>query len=112
MKRPILGCNAQLGADGPLHGIRLRRSKAGLSRIADVEAGTDRGRSTRREGSILSAHALYEQKMQTSEGRAMIVKVKGLIVRSEYKRRQAVPIIRVRGRAFESGRQMPIAAIH
>lgn len=43
-------------------------------------------------------------------GRALIDRVRKMIVRNEYKRRQAPPILRVRGRAFGSGRQMPIAA--
>lgn len=46
----------------------------------------------------------------TSDGRALIARVKKMIARSEYKRRQAPPILRVRARAFGSGRQMPIAA--
>jgi hypothetical protein len=33
-----------------------------------------------------------------------------MIARNEYKRRQSPPILRVRARAFGSGRQMPIAA--
>lgn len=44
------------------------------------------------------------------EGQAMIARIKGMIARNEYKRRQAPPIIRLRARAFGSGRQMPIAA--
>jgi NAD+ synthetase len=44
------------------------------------------------------------------EGRATIERVRKMIVRSEYKRRQSPPILRLRGRAFGSGRQMPIAA--
>jgi NAD+ synthase (glutamine-hydrolysing) len=44
------------------------------------------------------------------EGEALVARVRGLIARNEYKRRQAPPIIRVRSRAFGSGRQMPIAA--
>ncbi|HEX5161984.1 MAG TPA: NAD+ synthase [Steroidobacteraceae bacterium] len=44
------------------------------------------------------------------EGRALIMRVKKMIARNEYKRRQAPPILRVRARAFGSGRQMPIAA--
>ena len=43
-------------------------------------------------------------------GDALVARVRGLIARNEYKRRQAPPIIRVRSRAFGSGRQMPIAA--
>lgn len=44
------------------------------------------------------------------DGRALIERVKTMIARNEYKRRQAPPIIRLRARAFGSGRQMPIAA--
>lgn len=44
------------------------------------------------------------------EGRALVQRIRGMIARNEYKRRQAPPIIRVRPRAFGSGRQMPIAA--
>jgi NAD+ synthetase len=44
------------------------------------------------------------------EGEALVTRVRGMIARNEYKRRQAPPIIRVRSRAFGSGRQMPIAA--
>jgi len=43
-------------------------------------------------------------------GRAMIARIKKMIARNEYKRRQAPPILRLRGRAFGSGRRMPIAA--
>jgi len=46
----------------------------------------------------------------SAEGRALISRVKKMIARNEYKRRQAPPILRVRARAFGSGRQMPIAA--
>ncbi|HEY0685358.1 MAG TPA: NAD+ synthase [Steroidobacter sp.] len=46
----------------------------------------------------------------TSEGKATIERVKRMIARNEYKRRQSPPILRVRSRAFGSGRQMPIAA--
>jgi len=45
-----------------------------------------------------------------SEGKALIDRVKRMIARNEYKRRQSPPILRVRARAFGSGRQMPIAA--
>ena len=40
----------------------------------------------------------------------LIARVKRLVFRSEYKRRQAPPMLRVRPRAFGTGRQMPIAA--
>lgn len=43
-------------------------------------------------------------------GSETIEKIKTLIARSEYKRRQAPPVIRVRARAFGNGRQLPIAA--
>ena len=41
---------------------------------------------------------------------ALIDRVRRMVARNEYKRRQAPPIIRVRARAFGTGRQMPIAA--
>jgi NAD+ synthase (glutamine-hydrolysing) len=44
------------------------------------------------------------------EGRATLQRIRRMISRNEYKRRQAPPIIRVRARAFGAGRQMPIAA--
>ncbi|WP_263773062.1 NAD+ synthase [Propionivibrio soli] len=46
------------------------------------------------------------------DGRALIARIKRMIARNEYKRRQAPPILRLRGRAFGSGRQMPIAATY
>jgi NAD+ synthase (glutamine-hydrolysing) len=46
------------------------------------------------------------------EGLALFERVRRMIARNEYKRRQSPPIIRVRGRAFGVGRQMPIAALH
>ncbi|MGC4062768.1 MAG: NAD+ synthase [Aquabacterium sp.] len=70
------------------------------------------------EGERLSKHE-YEQakafveslKLQP-EGPALIERIRQMVARNEYKRRQAPPIIRVRSRAFGSGRQMPIAAKH
>lgn len=51
--------------------------------------------------------------LQTDEqGRALVERIRKMIARNEYKRRQAPPIIRVRARAFGTGRQMPIAAKH
>jgi len=47
---------------------------------------------------------------RTPAGEALVQRVRGMIARNEYKRRQAPPIIRVRARAFGTGRQMPIAA--
>jgi NAD+ synthase (glutamine-hydrolysing) len=46
------------------------------------------------------------------EGPALIDRIRHMVARNEYKRRQSPPIIRVRARAFGSGRQMPIAARH
>ena len=68
------------------------------------------------EGSRLGAEerneveAAYSTLMGASEGRNLVAKIRRMIARNEYKRRQAPPILRVRGRAFGSGRQMPIAA--
>jgi NAD+ synthase (glutamine-hydrolysing) len=56
------------------------------------------------------ANAFVDQLRQKPEGVAMVDRIKAMISRNEYKRRQAPPIIRVRARAFGSGRQMPIAA--
>lgn len=70
------------------------------------------------EGDVLTPHE-HEQARRsvealerTAEGRALITRVRRLVARNEYKRRQAPPIIRVRSRAFGAGRQMPIAAQH
>jgi NAD+ synthase (glutamine-hydrolysing) len=49
---------------------------------------------------------------RTEDGRALVERVRRMIARNEYKRRQAPPILRVRSRAFGTGRQMPIAAHH
>ena len=43
------------------------------------------------------------------EGARTVARIKKLVFRSEYKRRQAPPVIRIRPRAFGNGRQMPIA---
>ena len=48
----------------------------------------------------------------SAEGQAVVRRIQGMIARNEYKRRQAPPILRMRGRTFGSGRQMPIAAKH
>ncbi len=47
---------------------------------------------------------------RTPQGQALVDKVKRMLARNEYKRRQAPMSIRVRARAFGSGRRMPIAA--
>ena len=56
------------------------------------------------------ASAFVEQLRQTDDGRALVRRILSLVARNEYKRRQAPPIIRLRARAFGSGRQVPIAA--
>ena len=56
--------------------------------------------------------ARVAQLQATPDGAALVQRVRQLIARSEYKRRQAAPVIRVRGLAFGSGRQMPVAAKH
>jgi NAD+ synthetase len=56
--------------------------------------------------------AYVAQLMQQPDGAALVDRIRRLVSRSEYKRRQAPPVIRVRARAFGSGRQMPIAAQH
>lgn len=59
---------------------------------------------------LTEATALVERLRSDPAGEALIQRVRGMIARNEYKRRQAPPIIRVRARAFGTGRQMPIAA--
>lgn len=68
------------------------------------------------EGERLAAeeHARASRTMRElesgDEGRRLVARVRRMIARNEYKRRQAPPILRVRARAFGSGRQVPIAA--
>ena len=57
-----------------------------------------------------AALAFVEPLRATLQGEALVQRIRGMIARNEYKRRQAPPIIRVRSRAFGVGRQMPIAA--
>ena len=56
------------------------------------------------------AAAFVEQLRTQAGGPETIARVQKLVFRSEYKRRQAPPMLRVRPRAFGTGRQMPIAA--
>lgn len=58
---------------------------------------------------LSEATAFVERLRADPAGEALIQRVRGMIARNEYKRRQAPPIIRVRARAFGTGRQMPIA---
>ncbi|HEY4069073.1 MAG TPA: NAD+ synthase [Burkholderiaceae bacterium] len=57
-----------------------------------------------------AATQIVDQLRATPEGEALVQRVRGMIARNEYKRRQAPPIIRVRSRAFGIGRQIPITA--
>lgn len=57
-----------------------------------------------------AAQAFVSQLQADEAGRALVQRVRMMVARNEYKRRQAPPIVRVRARAFGSGRQMPIAA--
>lgn len=57
-----------------------------------------------------AAQAFVSQLQADDAGRALVQRVRMMVARNEYKRRQAPPIVRVRARAFGSGRQMPIAA--
>lgn len=57
-----------------------------------------------------AAAAFVEQLMQEAGGPETVARVQQLVARSEFKRRQAPPIIKLRGRAFGAGWQMPIAA--
>ncbi|MCE1191496.1 MAG: NAD+ synthase [Acidovorax sp.] len=56
------------------------------------------------------AQALVAQLQETEAGAALVQRIHAMVARNEYKRRQAPPILRLRARAFGSGRQMPIAA--
>jgi NAD+ synthase (glutamine-hydrolysing) len=56
------------------------------------------------------ARAFVDKLADDANGAALLRRIHGMVSRNEYKRRQAPPIIRVRSRAFGSGRQMPIAA--
>jgi NAD+ synthase/NAD+ synthase (glutamine-hydrolysing) len=58
-----------------------------------------------------AAEARMASLRATGEGRSLIERIARMIQRSEYKRRQAPPIVRLRPRAFGQGRQMPIAAV-
>ena len=61
------------------------------------------------QGSVADALRLPEAQTDDA-GRSLVQRVRMMVARNEYKRRQAPPIVRVRARAFGSGRQMPIAA--
>lgn len=48
----------------------------------------------------------------TPAGQDLVQRIQKMLARTEFKRRQAPPVLRLRARAFGSGRQMPIAAVH
>ncbi|MDF3839218.1 NAD+ synthase [Cupriavidus basilensis] len=52
----------------------------------------------------------FVRQLQEDGQQVLVARVLDLVARSEFKRRQAPPIIRLRNRAFGNGRQMPIAA--
>ena len=57
-----------------------------------------------------AAAKFVDQLVAGEAGAQLVTRIRGMVARNEYKRRQAPPIIRVRARAFGSGRQLPIAA--
>ncbi len=59
---------------------------------------------------LIEATTFVDRLRADPQGEALVQRVRGMIARNEYKRRQAPPIISVRARAFGTGRQMPIAA--
>lgn len=58
----------------------------------------------------MAVQTAYAELAHSTGGATLIARIKKMIARNEYKRRQAPPILRLRSRAFGSGRQMPIAA--
>ena len=62
------------------------------------------------EGTLLSSDEYLYCRTFVESNSELTTMIKSMIARNEYKRRQAPPIIRLRPRAFGSGRQMPIAA--
>jgi len=59
-----------------------------------------------------AARAVVDALAASPEGAALVERIHRMVARNEYKRRQAPPVIRVRARAFGSGRQMPVAAVY
>lgn len=76
----------------------LRHDIEGLERLP----GREREQCEREMARLASA----------ADGPQTLRRVRQMIARNEYKRRQSPPVIRLRPRAFGSGRQMPIAAVH
>jgi NAD+ synthetase len=63
------------------------------------------------EAERLASDAEIARLQATAEGQALLHRIQTLVARNEYKRRQTPPVLRLRGRAFGSGRQVPIAAV-
>lgn len=55
--------------------------------------------------------AVVEKLQADPAGQQLLMRIQKMIARNEYKRRQAPPVLRVRGLAFGNGRQVPIAAV-
>ena len=87
---------------------RLAQHVRALDEILKIEIEGNRLPAAERA----TAQAFVDRLVQQPEGQALVKRVRAMIARSEYKRRQAPPIVRVRSRAFGSGHQMPIAAFH
>lgn len=58
------------------------------------------------------ARAVVAELQTSTQGKALLARIQHMVARNEYKRRQAPPVLRLRARAFGSGRQVPIAAVH
>jgi NAD+ synthase (glutamine-hydrolysing) len=58
----------------------------------------------------LDAQGFVQTLLATPQGPQLVQRIRNMVARNEYKRRQSPPIIRVRPRAFGFGRQMPLAA--
>lgn len=77
-----------------------------LDEILKVEIEGSRLASDEAVNALARVAALQK----TPEGVALIQRIRLMINRTEYKRRQAPPIIRLRARSFGTGRQVPITA--
>jgi NAD+ synthetase len=59
----------------------------------------------------LQSSAVVNRLQAEQAGQQLLSRIQKMIARNEYKRRQAPPVLRVRGLAFGNGRQVPIAAV-
>ena len=53
---------------------------------------------------------MFTELRASPDGQQLIARIQRMIARNEYKRRQAPPILRLRGGRSATGGQMPIAA--